>query len=130
MTLLFPDAREKYRKHWLAEGRELGKAEGRADIAEQHAEYAGKRAVMAEMRAEKAEQLAKMADKRAARAEQISEHAERRAEQAERRADRAERATNRAWYSRQQDALRRGESFDEPPPWVDDEDGGDAGDGQ
>lgn len=40
----------------------------------------------------------------------------------------ADRAANDAWYSRQQDALRRGEPFDEPPPWVDDEDGRDVGD--
>ena len=39
----------------------------------------------------------------------------------------ADRVANDAWYSRQQDALRRGEPFDEPPPWVDDEDVGDAG---
>ena len=31
-------------------------------------------------------------------------------------------AANRAWYARYQDALRRGEPFDEPPPWMDDED--------
>lgn len=38
---------------------------------------------------------------------------------AERRAD---RAAYNAWYVRQQDALRRGEPFNEPPPWMDDED--------
>ncbi len=32
-------------------------------------------------------------------------------------------AANRAWYARQQNALRKGEPFDEPPPLVDDEDG-------
>ena len=37
--------------------------------------------------------------------------------------ERAElRAANRAWYARQQEAKRKGEPFDEPPPLVDDED--------
>ena len=35
---------------------------------------------------------------------------------------RAERAAIREWYARQQNALRRGEPFDEPPPLMDDED--------
>ena len=52
---------------------------------------------------------------------------ERAKQEAKRLAERrAERAANRAWYSRQQDALRRGEPFDEPPPWVNDEDVGDV----
>ena len=38
------------------------------------------------------------------------------------------RALNRAWYARLQEAERKGEPFDEPPPWVDDEDG--DGDGR
>ena len=40
-----------------------------------------------------------------------------------RREERAKlRAANRAWYARMQDALRKGEPFDEPPPLVDDAD--------
>ena len=35
---------------------------------------------------------------------------------------RAERAAIREWYARQQNALRRGEPFDEPPPLADDDD--------
>ena len=31
-------------------------------------------------------------------------------------------AVNSAWYARLQEALRKGEPFDEPPPWEDDED--------
>ena len=37
-------------------------------------------------------------------------------------------AANSAWYARLQEAERKGEPFDEPPPWVDDEEGGDDGD--
>lgn len=41
-----------------------------------------------------------------------------------RRDERAKlREANRAWYARQQAALRRGEPFDEPPPLLNDEDG-------
>lgn len=42
----------------------------------------------------------------------------------ERRAEeRAElRAANKAWYARQQEAKRKGEPFDEPPPLLDDAD--------
>ena len=32
------------------------------------------------------------------------------------------RDANNAWYARLQEALRKGEPFDEPPPWMDDED--------
>ena len=39
------------------------------------------------------------------------------------------RAAMKDWYARYQDALRRGEPFDELPPLLADEDG-DAGDGQ
>ena len=40
-----------------------------------------------------------------------------------RREERAKvRAENSAWYARLQEALRKGEPFDEPPPWEDDED--------
>lgn len=49
---------------------------------------------------------------------------ERAKQEAKRRVERAaERAANNAWYTRQQDAKRKGEPFDEPPPWIDDEDG-------
>lgn len=41
-----------------------------------------------------------------------------------RREERAKmRVAMNAWYARQQDALRRGEPFDEPLPLLDDEDG-------
>ena len=41
-----------------------------------------------------------------------------------RREERAKlREANRAWYARQQEAMRKGEPFDEPPPLVDDDDG-------
>ena len=33
-----------------------------------------------------------------------------------------QRVAIRAWYARQQDALRKGEPFDEPPPLLDDAD--------
>ena len=33
---------------------------------------------------------------------------------------RAEREANSAWYARMQEAKRKGEPFDEPPPWVND----------
>ena len=47
-----------------------------------------------------------------------------------RREERAKvRAAMKEWYARYQDALRRGEPFDEPPPLLADEDG-DAGGGQ
>ena len=40
-----------------------------------------------------------------------------------RREERAKlRDANRAWYARQQEAMRKGEPFDEPPPLVDDDD--------
>ena len=40
-----------------------------------------------------------------------------------RREERAKmRSVVKAWYARQQDAFRRNEPFDEPPPWEDDED--------
>ena len=40
-----------------------------------------------------------------------------------RREERAKlRAANRAWYARMQESMRKGEPFDEPPPWEDDED--------
>ena len=56
---------------------------------------------------------------------------ERAKQEAKRRTERtAERTANRAWYARLQEAERKGEPFDEPPPWVDDEEGGDAGDGR
>ena len=35
---------------------------------------------------------------------------------------RAERAAIREWYARQQNALRKGEPFNEPPPLMDDAD--------
>ena len=41
-----------------------------------------------------------------------------------RREERAKlREANRAWHARQQEALRKGEPFDELPPLMDDEDG-------
>ena len=40
-----------------------------------------------------------------------------------RREERAKaRTANRAWYARYQEAMRKGEPFNEPPPWEDDED--------
>ena len=48
---------------------------------------------------------------------------ERALQEAKRRAERAaDRAANNAWYARQQEAKRKGETFDEPPPWMDDAD--------
>ncbi len=44
---------------------------------------------------------------------------ERAKQEAERR---AENAAIMEWYARQQNALRRGEPFDEPPPLLTDED--------
>ena len=38
--------------------------------------------------------------------------------------ERAEQlAVNSAWYARQQEAMRKGEPFDEPPPWANNGDG-------
>ena len=42
---------------------------------------------------------------------------------------RVERAAIRAWDARMQEAKRKGEPFNEPPPWMSEEDG-DADDGQ
>ena len=48
---------------------------------------------------------------------------ERAKQETKRRAERrAENAAIMEWYARQQNALRRGEPFDEPPPLLDDED--------
>ena len=48
-----------------------------------------------------------------------------------RREERAKlREANRAWYARQQEAMRKGEPFDEPPPPLVDDDDGDVNDGQ
>lgn len=47
---------------------------------------------------------------------------ERAKQEAKRRAERrAENAAIMEWYARQQNALRRGEPFDEPPPLMDDD---------